>query len=260
MFSIMRRLYDGEVERDLGSRHGIRLRFEGKVGLLGAVTDAIDQVSEEIGDLGPRMLLYRMPDIDKYEAMSTVGHNAGHQSKMRNRLAEAVGRFIDGLDYSTWPLAAEPNMADLQALADWAVWCRSPIPRDRWGQIKHVPRPEVPLRVYANLLQLLAGAFTIGLDHATAETLVRKFALDSIPAMRRRVLDGLLSAQSSSSTRTLADIIGLPTPVVGDVCEDLAALGVLISEGLGERYWSIRNEARELAHAARVVDDAGVPS
>jgi hypothetical protein len=89
-FSILRRVYDGEVERDLGSRHGIQLRFEGKVGLLGAVTDAIDEANDEIGDLGPRMLLYWMPDIDKYLAMSTVGQNAGHQLEIRTQLADAA--------------------------------------------------------------------------------------------------------------------------------------------------------------------------
>jgi hypothetical protein len=204
---------------------GTQRRFQGKVGLIGAVTDAIDRVADEIGDLGPRMLLFRMPDADEDTAMIAAARNAGHQSEMHAELADCISHFVTGLDCGHWPLAPEPDVPELRALARWVVWCRSPVLRDPWGEIEHVPRPEAGMRVYASLLQLAAGAFIIGLDNATTDALVRQVALDSIPSMRRRVLDELLSGASGRTTRTLSDALGLPISVVWRVWEDLATLG-----------------------------------
>jgi hypothetical protein len=261
MFSVLRRLYDGEVERALGTDGGTQLHFEGKVGLLGASTDAIDQLSDEIGDLGPRMLLYRMPDIDEDAAMRAAARNTGHQKTMRTDLAAAVKPFLRNLDVSVWPLEPEPDVPELRALAQWAVWCRSPVLRDRWGEIEHVPRREAGMRVYTNLLQLTAGAFTIGLDDITAERLVSQVALDSIPAMRRCVLDAVTTG-STPTTRTLADAVGLPTSVVGRVCEDLAALGILdrSAQVTGhEHHWSMSDAARTLIAAAGLTPTEVLP-
>ena len=254
MFSMLRRLYDGEVERALGSDGGTQLHFKGKVGLLGATTDAIDQVSDEIGDLGPRMLLYRMPDIDEDAAMLAAARNTGNQTTMRADLADAVGSFLTGLDVSVWPLRPQPDIPELRALAQWAVWCRSPVLRDDWGEIEHVPRREAGMRVYANLLQLTAGAITIGLDDITAERLVRQVALDSIPAMRRSVLE-TIRTRSMPTTRTLADALGLPDSVVGRVCQDPAALGILVrnARAVGnEPHWPMSETARELIQSAEL--------
>jgi hypothetical protein len=234
----------------------------GKVGLVGAVTDAIDRVSDEIGDLGPRMLLYRMPDLDEDEAMVAVARNTGHQAEMRAGLARSVGRFVEGLDVRAWPLTPDPDIPDLRALAQWVVWCRSPVLRDRWGEIEHVPRPEAGRRVYANLLQLTAGAFTIGLDDPTADDLVRQVALDSVPANRYQILAYLSAGRSVPTSRTLADAIGLPTSVLGRACEDLAALGVLQRRSDlddHEPRWSLSPQARTLMQAARLQSTEVMP-
>ncbi|MGH9014568.1 MAG: hypothetical protein ACRDZ1_11610 [Acidimicrobiia bacterium] len=256
LFADLRRIYDGEWERALGKHGGTQLRFEGKVGLLGAATDAIDRLTDEIGDLGPRMLLFRMPDVDADAQLRAAGRNVGHQADMRAVLADAVERFLAGLDFGEWPITDDPDIPDLRALASWAAWCRSAVVRDRWGehQIEHVPRPEPGARLYAGLLQLTAGAITIRLDDMTVDTLVRQVALDSIPAMRRRLTDELLAQLGRSpTTRTLGDKVGLPTRVVGRVCEDLAALGVLERSAEaehGEHHWSVSDEARSLARRA----------
>jgi hypothetical protein len=256
MFSLLRRLYDGEVERALGTDGGTRLRFEGKVGMVGAATDAIDRLSDEIGDLGPRMLLYRMPDVDEDEVMRAAARNTGRQAEMRAHLAQSFARFLDAVDVRRWPLATDPDVPELRALARWAVWCRSPVLRDRWGAIEAVPRPEFGTRVYGSLLQLLAGCFTLGLDDITSECLLRRVALDCIPALRQRVLTGLLDERVTPTTRTLSDRVGLPTVVVARICEDLAALGVL-QQGTdlagGEQRWCLSDDAQMLASNAALV-------
>jgi DNA-binding IclR family transcriptional regulator len=71
--------------------------------------------------------------------------------------------------------------------------------------------------------------------------------------MRQRVLTALAGIRSRPTTRTLADAIGLPTSVVGRVCDDLAALGVVARDtdlAGSERRWSLSDDAQLLIRGA----------
>jgi hypothetical protein len=185
--------------------------------------------------------------------MIAAAANAGHQAEMRADLAESFARFLNTLDVGRWPLATDPDVPELRALARWAVWCRSPVLRDRWGEIEAVPRPEFGTRVCGSLLQLLAGCLTIGLDHSTSDALLRQVALDSIPALRQRILTGLIGQCATPTTRTLGDRVSLPTAVVGRICEDFAALGVLrrgTDLAGGEHRWCLTDDAQRLISCA----------
>ncbi len=267
LFAAFRRLYDGEWERDLGTGGGTRLRFEGKVGLLGAVTDAIDRLAVEIGDLGPRMLMFRMPDVDAETLMRAAGRNVGRQPEMRATLAGACARFFEQLG----PLGNLDDLVDvtgddggkLVALARLAAWARSPVIRDPWGQreIDAVPRAEAGARLYAALVQLAGGAIAVGLDDVGLDGLITKVALDAIPAPRRAILDHLGSHPGlTPTTPTLADAIHLSTGATGRHAEDLTALGLLERSagtgGSGEHYWGLAAETRRLLRTAGLIDAA----
>src|SRR5262249_15779550 len=72
---------------------------------------------------------------------------------------------------------------------------------------------------------LARGLKTIGLVSDDIGPLVRKLALDGIPALRRRVLDSLATSQGVPLvTRNIADQIGYSTGAVHRTLEDLAAL------------------------------------
>jgi hypothetical protein len=266
LFADLRRIYDGEWERRVGKAGGTTLRFEGHVGLLGATTDAIDQLANEIGELGPRMLFLRMPDTDTDEQLQAVSRNVGHQRDVRATLADTVANFVATLNFTAPSIEPSTDRPELRALAQWATWAHSPVSRNRWGdhEIEYVPRPEIGGRLLASLLQLHAGARLIGLDETTTTELIRTIALDVIPSMRARVLD-YLSARPGlrPTTRTVADAVGLPTPITSRACEDLAALGIVErsaeAQG-GEHHWSLTATARTVADRAQLVpeQEAGV--
>ena len=58
-------------------------------------------------------------------------------------------------------------------------------------EIELVPGAEGPARLAITLERLLAGLDTLGCDRAHAWRVVRRVALDCIPALRRRLLDQL---------------------------------------------------------------------
>jgi DNA-binding IclR family transcriptional regulator len=71
--------------------------------------------------------------------------------------------------------------------------------------------------------------------------------------LRQQILAHLSAGRAAPTNRTLADTIGLPTSIVGRVCEDLAALGVLQRRSDlddHERRWSLSPQARTLMEAA----------
>jgi hypothetical protein len=102
-----------------------------------------------------------------------------------------------------------------------------------------------------------AGASIIGLDDDAAWALVRAAALDSIPALRRRVLDRLLARPGlRPTTRTLADALDLDKRPTERVLQDCTALGITAKtteDTPGHtkvEHWFITERARELAHQA----------
>jgi hypothetical protein len=76
------------------------------------------------------------------------------------------------------------------------------------------------------LASLLDGLRVVGLEDALAWSLVVKVAFDSMPAQRRKVLEHLSEAESTT-TREAATLLGLPTTTARRTLEDLAAHGLV---------------------------------
>jgi hypothetical protein len=74
----LREIYDGHYTRHLGSAGGETIEWEGKAGLLAAVTDTIDQHLGVMGTMGPRFLLYRMPNPDTQSLIAATASTLGH--------------------------------------------------------------------------------------------------------------------------------------------------------------------------------------
>jgi hypothetical protein len=57
----LREVADGKTEKSFGN--GLRLEWEGKLGLVAGVTDVIDEQHAFLAVMGERFLLYRMPEF-----------------------------------------------------------------------------------------------------------------------------------------------------------------------------------------------------
>jgi predicted ArsR family transcriptional regulator len=113
------------------------------------------------------------------------------------------------------------------------------------------------------LLKVLNGLRALGVDDATAWQLVAKAALDSMPAIRRTVLE-VLRNQTSATTQALASKMGYPNTTTRRALEDLAAHGVVqcfamgagkadlwsVSQWTAERWPETNEEAFPKSHTA----------
>jgi hypothetical protein len=130
--------------------------------------------------------------------------------------------------------ASETTVARLVAISTLAVRCRSAVERDGYTrEVQLIPEPEAPARLALVLLRLLNALAAAGVPYSEAWRLVAKCALDSMPAIRRAVLEDLMEHRLGTTTPEGAVRLAYPTNTVRRGLEDLAAHGIVQRESGG---------------------------
>lgn len=237
VLAALREVYDGSWTRHVGTDGGRTLAWSGKVGLIAGCTPSIDSHHAVIGSMGERFVFYRLARTDAdAQARRSLAH-VGHEAAMRAALGGAVERALSAVDADMLVAPADAPTTDrIVAVSTLAVRCRSAVERDgRTREVDLVPEPEAPARLALVLLRLWNALRAIGVDEAEAWRLVTKCALDSMPALRRRVLAYLLSRDVPASTTEVAERVDHPTVTTRRALEDLTAHGILTRHRPGER-------------------------
>jgi len=229
VLAALREVYDGSWTRHVGTDGGRTLAWTGKVGLIAGCTPAIDSHHAVIGSMGERFVIYRLPQTDADAQVRRALAHVGHEAEMRLELGQAIRTVLAAVDSARLTAPATETTVDrLVGLATLAVRCRSAVERDSYSrEVVLVPEAEAPARMALVLLRLLNALRAIGLNLADAWPLVTKCALDSMPALRRTLLDALMCRPDPASTSELAETIGYPTSTSRRGLEDLAAHGIV---------------------------------
>lgn len=234
VLAALREVYDGSWTRVLGSDGGKTLHWEGKVGLIAGCTPTIDRHSAVMGAMGERFVLLRLPGADAHEQAAMSLKHASLGEQMRSELGSAVTALFDG--QTAQP--AERSEQDKQRLVNLAVLvvrCRSAVERDGYSrEIELIPEPEAPARLVIVLDHLLAGLLSLGADPDTAWKVVQTAALDSIPALRRTVMERLVETGTEQTTANVAEAVGYPKQTTERTLEDLVAHGVVLAHRHGQ--------------------------
>ncbi len=225
LIAAFRELFDGIWSRTIGADGGRKLTWEGKLGVIAGVTEAIDQYHAVTGQLGERFLYYRCPPVQRQEQARQSFENLGRENAMRKALREVVTAFFATVKLDAWEIAWEEDDANrVINLADLASWLRSGIFRSgRNYEIELVPEAEAPARIARQLAALFQGMMAIGVSRPDAWRLLRKVALDCLPKLRRLVLEFLVAVEDWKTTAEVAVHVNVPTNTVRRTLEDLAA-------------------------------------
>jgi len=229
VLAALREVYDGSWTRHLGTDGGRTLSWQGKVGLIGGVTPAVDSHHAVMGALGERFLLFRLPDMDADAQAHRALEHIGNETKMRVELARAASDVLQAVDVARLTAVASEALRDeLVALATLTVRARSAVERDAYSrEVTLIPQSEAPARFALVLLRLWNGLRAIGLGEQRTQELVAKAALDSMPQVRRQVLEVLVERSVEVATGDIGEAIGYPTTTTRRACEDLAGHGVV---------------------------------
>lgn len=235
LLAALREVYDGSWTRHVGTDGGRTLSWSGKVGFVGGCTPTIDRHHAVMGAMGERFLLYRLPEVDENVQAGQALAHAGRELVMRRELRSAVLTVLGESQLARQPRARTGDETEqLIALATFVVRARSAVERDGYTrEIELVPAAEAPTRLVIVLDRFLAGLDAIGLDRGTAWGVVRKAALDCVPALRLETLRRLHGADELSTT-AVADELGYPTGTIRRTLEDLAAHGLANRTARGE--------------------------
>jgi hypothetical protein len=251
MLSALRRVFDGEYVRQLGSDGGRTLSWRGKVGLIFAATQAYDLHHSVIGTLGDRFLLARLDTAE--DQFNMCFRHIGKATKtMRHELASAVAGLFAGLPNplpEPHPLSAD-EMHDLEQIVTLAIRLRAGVERDRIKRdIVAVYDPEGPARLALALERLFSGLIIIGLPRNTAMEIIKRVTMDSTPRFRLKTYHALTSEWQT--TRAIATTILLPTTTVRRALEELAAQDLAMREDGGEKQpskWRLANTVPANSH------------
>jgi hypothetical protein len=253
----LREVFDGAWTRHVGTDGGRTLHWAGKIGLIAGCTPTIDRHHAVIGSMGERFVIFRLPEVDGAEQARRALSHAGREGQMRKELGEAVkDLFAQGLA-KPQPLSAEESDR-LVSLATLVVRCRSAVERDGYTrEIELIPEHEAPARLVVVLERLLAGLDVIGLSRDDSWDVMTKVGLDSVPALRRAILDVLFTATGELETSAIAEMVRYPSSTARRALEDLTAHGLVERHVNGQGKsdgWSLGVWARE-----RLSEILGVP-
>ena len=248
VLAALREVYDGSWTRHVGTDGGRTLSWAGKVGLIAGCTPAIDSHHAVMGSMGERFVLYRLPLTDADAQVRRALAHVGHEAAMRAALANAVRVTLAAADTDLLTAPADAETTErLVRLATLAVRCRSAVDRDGYTrEVQLIPEAEAPARLALVLLRLLNGLRAIGADAETAWRLVDKCALDSMPALRRTVLEALAAVDAATTTQ-IAERVGYPTTTARRALEDLAAHGIVQRQSQGQGragLWNVSDWTR----------------
>jgi hypothetical protein len=224
----LRDIYDGHMDRKVGTDGGQTLQWEGKIGFLAVCTDAIDSHHGIMAAMGHRFLFYRLPlnsRDDRQAQAKKALESRGRETTMRLELSETVQKFFASLHIpQEMPELTDDEANFLITLSDFATQCRSAVERDGYRrEIELIHSMEAPARLAKALAHLHEGLRVIGVPTSRAKQLLAKIALDSVPKVRLLLIDQLARPKALIHTKALASTIGYPTETTRRALEDLAA-------------------------------------
>jgi hypothetical protein len=279
VLSQLREIFDGHLHREFGN--GKTVDFEGKAGLIGAVTPAYDKHHGVIGSLGDRFILYRHHNSKPEEAgLKSLRCQFGEEKKMRAELADAFIKFLS--QFRPMPdVSFKDNLEMDKKIVSLATFCahgRCAVERNRFDRtVEYIPEPEGPPRLAKQLKSIGAGiALAYGKGEIDQEvyTILRKIGLDLLESRRALILKHLWHEKITEfvgwqTTREIADAVELPSTSAKLILENLQLTGLLNrrlklsgakddedTEGRGRKpyEWQIRQAAENWIMASQVLD------
>ncbi len=253
----LREIYDGSWTRHVGTDGGRVLHWRGKVGIVGGSTAAIDSFHSVMASLGERFVFYRIPKGTPSETAGKALTHLGREAAMRGELGEAVRGLMSGVTIPGAVSIGEREKSWLVGLATLTAQCRAATVRDGYRrEVELIPGAESPMRLSLVLAKLAISLEVLGVERKARYALILKVGLDSMPDIRRRLVEFLGDPNLEDvwqKTSDTAEALSVPTQTARRALEDLTCYHVCEREAGGEGRadkWRLSEEAARLYYAA----------
>jgi hypothetical protein len=236
ILSQLREIYDGDFGKEFGN--GESKSWQGKVTMIAGVTSIIDRHQTVFQVLGERFIKYCPMRSDPMQITKQAIKNSGNEQQMRDEIRAAFTNYIEGVEISDEPpQVPEDYQTAIMHLAVFVAKARSGVIRDGYSrEIAFVPEPEHPTRLVKQLVNLMSALARISGDFTLDDYQhILKIGMDSLPSVRRDIIEYLMTT-TMSSIAEIADEIGYPANTVRRQLEEMQCLGVLKADSSSMAY------------------------
>lgn len=219
----LRQIHDGEYNPSKGT---VTKGWEGKVSVIAAVTEAIEQMWAVQRELGDRFVQIRWDRGDGEKQAAAVMEQV--DGKVLKKVQGLVEKLVD---ITTLP----GNMAipmefrgDIIAVAEMAAVLRASVTRGRNGQIIDVLQAEGTGRLTKAAKQIVVGharLFRKIMPDYEDVKLAKRVIFDSIPRKRIKIIDAI--GDKGATPAEVVKETGLYYSSVDYACEELLAMNVI---------------------------------
>jgi hypothetical protein len=237
IFSDFRRIFDGRLRKEFGTRDLQGREWQGRITLLVATTPDVDRYYSMFQSMGERFIMIRIPRPEgKAAALAAMTQD---RTTAKAELKDSVGQLFRDLP-SIEPEVPLEIRVKIASLTEFVVKARTHIPRDGYKkEIVYVPEAEAPTRLAQQLCQLARGCARLDRRSQVSEddyALVRRAGLDCIPANRRTILDQVYLGAKLSDVK-------MPSSTRSYVIEELKTLNLLDGSDLSEDARQLLDES-----------------
>lgn len=234
-------IYDGRWNRAVGADGGRNLEWKGRMSLLAGCTPVIDEFHHVMVPMGSRFMFYRFDLVNGYAQANAALASAGLMPEAREAIQYAVNELFAGIVVpNKLKEIRGDNRKRLVSLANFAIRCRTAVNRDPYKhEIIGVSDPEAPGRFVTSVQQLQQGMLLIGVKEEEAWRITCRVAMDSMPALRLRVIQALCTHRKdgiSYETAEMAAHLRYPLTPVRRCLEDLEALQMIERDANGKSH------------------------
>ncbi|MBA7578304.1 hypothetical protein ES708_20166 [subsurface metagenome] len=262
-----REIYDGRLTCSFGT--GDTVDWKGKVGVLLAVTPAIDNQLAFMQALGERFLYYRIENENDSDIAELALANALGESGNRNKMKKAVHSFLNCFDKDVITPHVDISQVMKERLKALSILCakaRTSVQRESWNKeiILSQPKSELPARLVKQLLLLgisLACVRGISTIDDNVYWVVKKVGCDSIPPLRVSVIytvwkHTIIFENEWLTTDEIADHQNMSKSTVKYNLEDLKLLGLIdrkrVNSKTASALWRLSKDLLSLIEKSRV--------
>ena len=234
VFAAFREIYDGDYSRHFGSDGGSSREWHGRLGLVAAVTPAIEKHSATFSTMGERFLTIRIHD-DEYvraEQAEKAYTSSGTESEIRAELQNMTASLFEGIKPETVlpEYISDFVKENLISLAELVALCRTPVEYSSHSkEVEQIHKPEGPGRITKQLQGLFLSCVFIGCSLQEAWEITVRVAMDTIPEQRATILEHLIrnKHEIANTISSLKATTRLPYNVNRRIVEELFSLRIL---------------------------------
>lgn len=228
ILSQLRRIYDGQLRREFGSEENLDEReWKGRITLLAGATPEVDRFHKVFAALGDRFLRIRWPRAGGVEAAMMAMEQDRSVSEQLKKLVHEFVLPVLSQERIDAPQLGQETKLRIANLSEFVALARTYVSRNSYDrEIDGAVQAESNTRLPQELAQIGRGwAVLMNRSEVDEEGfgLIRRVAWDSIPPVRRMILEALMSGGRPHS-------VGLPPATVDRALGELVAIGLLDTE------------------------------